>query len=68
MDRTQITGLQPLEDILAPDAIDEVRSRTTPCTREGCVGNQVPIGYVGDGGYTMTAYECEVCGDVEVRR
>lgn len=65
MKRTELTGMQPLEEILAPDALDVVRQRRAPCSREGCDGEATPIGYVGDSGYGMTAYEC---GEVEVRR
>lgn len=68
MKRTELAAMQPLEEILAPDALAAVRRRHTPCSREGCDGEALPIGYVGEGGYSMTAYECAVCGEVEVRR
>jgi hypothetical protein len=68
MRRTELTAMQPFEEILAPDALAAVRSRHAPCTREGCEGEAVPIGYVGDTGYSMTAYECGACGEIEVRR
>jgi hypothetical protein len=68
MKRAELRAMQPLEEILAPDALAEVRRRHAPCGREECEGEAVPIGYVGDSGYAMTAYECTVCGEVEVRR
>ena len=68
MKRADLDALQPLEEIMPPDAVAALRARTQPCARDGCPGRALPIGYVGQAGYTMTAYECEVCGEVEVRR
>ncbi|MGH3004728.1 MAG: hypothetical protein ACRDOS_02280 [Gaiellaceae bacterium] len=68
MKRADLDSLQPLEEIMPPDAVAALRARTQQCTREDCPGQAVPIGYFGQAGYAMTAYECEVCGEVEVRR